>query len=112
MNIYYANKRIARVFDSKKNLDKTYGVDISKKIQQRLFELNAANSLDDISHLPPARCHELNGERAGQFAVDLKHPHRLIFTPGEDPVPRKADGSIDRKLVTSVIILEVVNYHD
>ncbi|MBH0330143.1 hypothetical protein ABH14_10120 [Brevibacillus brevis] len=111
MNIYFTNRKLAKVFNSQRELAQVYGPELSKKIQQRLFELNGANCLEEISHLPPARCHELTGRRAGQFAVDLKHPHRLIFVP-DDPVPRKADGSIDRSLVSSVTILEVVNYHD
>ena len=26
------------------------------------------------------RCHALKGNRKGQYAVDLEHPYRLVFT--------------------------------
>ena len=75
------------------------------------MELQAAENLAVISHLPPARCHELVGNRAGQFSVDLKHPFRLLFEPDHDPVPQKADGAIDRTLVTAIIIVEIADTH-
>jgi proteic killer suppression protein len=75
------------------------------------MELRAADTLADISMLPPARCHGLSGDRAGQFAVDVQHPFRLIFEPAHDPVPRKKDGGIDHARVTAIRILEVTDYH-
>ena len=75
------------------------------------MELRAADTLADISTLPPARCHQLSGDRAGQFAVDVRHPFRLIFEPAHDPVPRKEDGGIDLPRVTAIRILEVTDYH-
>lgn len=75
------------------------------------MELRAADTLADIGTLPPARCHQLSGDRAGQFAVDVQHPFRLIFESAHDPVPRKEDGGIDLTRVTAVRILEVTDYH-
>lgn len=68
-------------------------------------------TLAEISHLPPPRCHELEGQRAGQFAVDIDKNYRLIFTPDHDPVPRKDDGGIDLAQVTEITILEITDYH-
>lgn len=75
------------------------------------MELKAADTLADISALPPARCHQLSGDRAGQFAVDVQHPFRLIFEPADDPVPRKEDGGIDLTRVRAIRILEVTDNH-
>ena len=75
------------------------------------MELKSFDTLADISHLPPARCHELTGDRAGQLSVDLVHPHRLIFIPDHDPVPEKPDGGLDRAKVTKVLVLEVCDPH-
>ena len=71
----------------------------------------AADTPDDISRLPPARCHELKQDRKGQLAVDLVHPKRLIFEPDHDPVPKKKDGGVDWKGVTRVLVIEVTDYH-
>ena len=44
------------------------------------------------------RCHQLQGDRKGQYAMDLTHPYRLIF--------EKRD-----KEIIAVEILEIVDYH-
>lgn len=90
---------------------KLCGVKGSEKLQQRLMELRAADPLFDMSHLPPTRCHELAGNRAGQFSVDLEQPLRLLFIPVNDPIPRQGDGGIDRRRVTEIEIFEITDTH-
>jgi putative killer suppression protein higA len=64
-----------------------------------------------ISHLPPPRLHKLEGERSGEYAVDLVHPLRLIFKINQTPIPLLSDGGVDRSKVTKIMILEVEDYH-
>ena len=33
--------------------------------------------------------------RAGQFALDLVHPQRLVFELAHEPIPHLEDGGID-----------------
>ena len=73
--------------------------------------INSAANLGDVSHVPPPRRHKLSGTREGQYAVDLKHPWRLVFEPANDPLPVNNDGSLDLAAVTKVRILEVTDYH-
>lgn len=75
------------------------------------MELSAAFSLNDISKLPPPRCHELIGNRKGQFSVDLEHPYRLIFIPADDPLPVLPDGGLDWSGVTEIEIIEIADTH-
>lgn len=84
---------------------------MAKKLKQRLMELSAADSLADISHLPPPRIHELSGNRAGQFSVDLEHPHRLLFIPAESPIPRNDDGGMDRLKIKKIEIIDIQDTH-
>lgn len=111
MKVSFANRSMQKACSIKKDMRKKWGTDLARRLQQRLMELKAADTLADISHLPPARCHELTGNRAGQFSVDLVHPHRLIFKPDHDPVPEKPDGGLDRTKVTMVLVLEVCDTH-
>lgn len=92
-------------------MQKHLGPGMVRKLKQRLMELNAAETLADISHLPPPRCHELSGKRAGQFSVDLEHPYRLLFVVAHNPVPRADNGGIDREQVTEIEIVEIVDTH-
>ena len=81
---------------------------------RRLAELAAAATLADVLLLPGARCHKLTADLArprGRFAVSLRQPYRLVFEVANDPVPTTADGGVDAGQVTSVEIIEVINYH-
>ena len=76
-----------------------------------MMELKAATSLDDISRLPPARCHELTGNRKGQLSVDLEHPYRLLFIPANNPLPETINGGLDWPRVTEIEITEIIDTH-
>ena len=73
--------------------------------------LKSAENLAQVPVRKPDRRHELTGKRKGTFAVDLKHPFRLIFKPNHEPVPKKEDGGIDLTKVTAITILGVEDYH-
>jgi proteic killer suppression protein len=73
--------------------------------------LDAAPSLADVPATPPERCHPLKGDRDGEFAVDVQQPHRLVFRPNHEPVPRKDDGGIDLRQVTEIEVLSIEDYH-
>ena len=90
---------------------KQLGAKSAGKLKQRLMELGAAVTLADISHLPPARCHELTGKEAGTFSVDLEHPYRLLFISADDPIPLLDGGGIDRKQVKEIEIIGIKDTH-
>jgi len=87
------------------------GAKRARRLQQRMMELKAAISLDDISRLPPARCHELTGNRKGQLSVDLEYPYRLLFIPANNPLPETKNGGLDWSGVTEIEIIGVVDTH-
>lgn len=111
MEIYFKTKKLEKQCSKQKEAVKAFGLKTAKKLMQRLMELYAAETLDDISYLPPARCHELTGKRRGQFSVDLEHPFRLLFISAVNPVPVKADGGFDRSKITEVEIIEIEDTH-
>lgn len=111
MEVSFETTRMQKLCTSEKDMRKKWGGLSAKKLQQRLSELRAAETLDDISRLPFARCHELKGNRAGQLSLDLAHPYRLIIRPDHDPVLVKPDGGLDWGQVTKVVVLEVCDPH-
>lgn len=76
-----------------------------------MSELHAAIFLSDISHLPPARLHELTGNRNGLFSVDLGHPYRLLFIQNNEPTPVKDDGGLDKTHINKIKIIEIEDTH-
>jgi toxin HigB-1 len=111
MDIGFKSNKLLKIFNSDKDLQKAYGSEQARLIKRRMAVLRAAPTLAHVPVEKPDRRHQLGADRQNQFAVDLKHPFRLVFTPGHNPIPRTEDGSIDLKNVTAIIILEVRDYH-
>ena len=81
----------------------------ARKLRSRLSDLDAAASVAELAAGNP---HPLTGDRLGQFALSLAGGWRIVFVPGNDPLPRKPDASIEWKQVTIVIIEFIGDYHD
>ncbi len=111
VNILFHTTRLRKIFNQEKELVRKYGADNARKIKRRIETLETADCLEQIPFKKPERLHELIGDRKGMFAVDLKHPHRLVFNPNHAPVPLKPDGGIDLGKVTAIEIQSVENYH-
>lgn len=111
MAISFATRKMQKLCNSEKDMRKGLDARNAERLKQRLAEFKAAETLDDISRLPPARCHELEQDRKGQLAVDLVYPKRLIFEPDHRPIPKKEGAGLDWKGVTRVLVIEIVDYH-
>lgn len=64
-----------------------------------------------VLQMLPGRLHALKENRAGQWAMDLDHPLRLILEPIGDPLPMSKDGWLDLKKIAAVKIIKVEDYH-
>lgn len=96
MEITYKN--IEKVCTNAKVADKTYGNEMSGKIQMRLDEIAAADTVEMMIQFHFGRCHSLINNRKGQYAVDLVHPYRLVFEKHGNKIQ-------------IAHILEIVDYH-
>ena len=111
MNIDFARQKLKKTFNSVTTLKKAFGDRMARAIDMRMAMLRHARTLGMVPVTKPDRRHQLEGDRAGQYAVDLVHPKRLVFEPNHNPMPRKEDGGIDTDQVTAITIIEVVDYH-
>ncbi len=111
MEIRFKSSRMRRQCNTIRDSVRAWGAQNARKLQQRLVELQAAETLEAMRKLPAARCHPLKGNRGGQFAVDLVHPYRLVFEPARNSVPTGDDGGIDPERITAITILSVEDYH-
>lgn len=109
VELMFATARLQRLFESQKELRRAHGDRCAKKLMARLADLSAASTLAEFRHLP-GRCHELDGDRRGQLALELEGGKRLIFSPRGSDIHR-ADGGLDWSLVEAVCVIEVVDYH-
>lgn len=98
MQIAYKNKGIRQACTNATVAEKEYGAEMAEKIDQRIGEIMAADSVEQMIQYRIGRCHPLKGDRKGQYAVDLVHPQRLIFTKrGRE--------------IQIVNIMEITDYH-
>lgn len=98
MQIAYKNKGIRQACTNATVAEKEYGAEMAEKIDHRIGEIMAADSVEQMIQYRIGRCHPLKGDRKGQYAVDLVHPQRLIFTKrGRE--------------IQIVNIMEITDYH-
>jgi proteic killer suppression protein len=112
MDIIFKTKKFQKDCSDQKKLIRVYGQRQAKLIRRRLDELRAAATLDEVRRIPGPRCHELRGNRSGQFSVDLDHPYRLILRPTDDPLPKNPDGGLNWKGITAIEILAIEDTHE
>ncbi|TVR05411.1 MAG: killer suppression protein HigA [Phormidium sp. GEM2.Bin31] len=108
MEITFSNQKLKKLCEQKAVAQKQLGQDCARKLQSRLADLMAAESVRDLT---AGRPHPLKGDRLGEFAIDLVGAKRLVFSPINEPVPRKQDGSIDWLAVTQICIVFIGDYH-
>ncbi len=111
MDLSFSNSKLAKLCNSASRLKAKHGSRMAALIQQRLMELQAAPTLEDMKQVPGARCHELFQNLKGHLAVDLVHPDRLVFKPDHDPLPEKAGGGLDWSQVTAIEVVGIGDYH-
>ena len=111
MDIFFKTRKLAKVFNSESELRKQYGDRMARTIAIRLAVLKHARTLSMVPVTPPDRRHRLAGKRKEQYAVDLVHPHRLVFEPRRGSGGAGNDADHDTGGVTAITIVEVIDYH-
>ena len=96
--VQYASKDIEEVCTNATKAKRKYGTANAQKIFVRLRQLAAVLSVEELLKIHSGRCHALEGNRKGQYALDLVHPLRMIFRKVQK------DGK-------TICIIEIVDYH-
>jgi proteic killer suppression protein len=110
VDLAFASTRLQKLCSSERELRRELGSGGAKKAAAHLASLRAADCVEEF-RLLPGRCHELDADRSGQFALTLADGKRLVFEPTESPPPVKADGGLDWTAIRSVRVIEIADYH-
>ncbi len=89
MELTYKSEKLKDICENpkfNKELVKKYGSEVAKRLPQRIKELKAFNSLNDVPTSPPFRRHKLTGDREEQFAICINAQYRLIIRQNENNV--------------------------
>lgn len=98
LDIEYKNKALCRLCTNASVAAKKYGQEMAEKIQIRIDQIRAAESIEQMLQYRVGRCHQLRHNRSGQYAVDLVHPMRLVFECNETEIQ-------------IACIIEITDYH-
>jgi proteic killer suppression protein len=110
MDITLQDKNLRKYANDDRLAQRKLGSKRADLFKQRLDDLKAADTLEDVRYLP-GHYHELKENRKGQWSCDLDQPYRLIFLPHEDPVPASVDGRYLWFEIKGVEIVEITDYH-
>ena len=98
MDITYKSNKLKKVCTDAKVAERSYGKEMTEKIQMRIDEITAAGTIETMIQFHIGRCHSLSNNRKGQYAMDLVNPYRLVFEKqGQE--------------IQIAHILEIVDYH-
>ncbi|MBN2837865.1 MAG: type II toxin-antitoxin system RelE/ParE family toxin [Fusobacteriaceae bacterium] len=86
MKVTYKSKKLEKECSDYSLLVKSYGLQIAKKVIQRLNELESSSDLSVMSKIRSARLHKLSGDRSDEYAMDLTGNYRLIITSGDENI--------------------------
>jgi plasmid maintenance system killer protein len=112
MEILIKDKKLKAGLEDPATCQRLYGKDMAKKIRLRMDALSAAVSLVDLwpPMSGPERCHELKGDMAGIFSVDVKQPYRLLFRP--NPVVSVGPEVDEKQHWASIKSIEILSIKD
>jgi len=114
MEIHVSDGQLRKAIENEAACRRQYGADMTKKVILRLAALRAADSLAVFwpPKSGPERCHELKGDLAGVFSVDLKQPYRLLFKARDEvSPPDRSDEQQRWRAITSIELLAIEDTH-
>lgn len=104
MEISYDSNKMRKILCDEQLIKKEYGK-MAQKVMNRMSELRAATSLEDISNNPPPRRHKLEPHSKNQWGIDISKNFRIVV---------EAVGEFDKNDLSSIHeirILYLEDYH-
>lgn len=98
MQIEYKSRRLQKVCTNAREAEKEHGKKMAAKIHQRIDEITAADSVEQLIQYRIGGCHILKGERKNQYAMVLVQPYRLVF-------------ELNGTAIQLVRVIEITDYH-
>ena len=108
MQVNFKDARWQRRVSSEKELIKTYGPNLAKQIQTRMFQLVSVLNLEELLKIQ-GKWKLLKGEMRNQISGRLPNGKRLVVTPDEPKF--KEDGGLDLSKITSITVMDITDYH-
>ncbi len=89
MEVTYRTTQLRTCYEHQKEAQKAWGKVVARKYVQRIDELKACPTIQDVRNLSALRLHKLTGHHEGKHAIVLHDRWRLIITFEEETVPQQ-----------------------
>jgi len=80
LEIRFRTNTLRRQYEKVEEANRAYGRDVARKYIQRVNIIKCSRNLHELRLQRTLRCHELKGDRRGQWSMRLTVRWRLIFT--------------------------------
>lgn len=109
LELAFENKELRKICEDSNSAIEMYGQQVSSRLQTRLADLQAINSVKELIAGYPS---VLNDESDITYKIDLVNGHRLIFCANHIKVPRNENGEVDWLKVHNIKILRIDNINE
>lgn len=80
MEIRFRTRKLRREYQDYQEAERSYGAQVARRYIERVNIIKQVRDIEELKLLPGLRCHELKGDRRGQWAVNLTGFYRLILS--------------------------------
>ena len=80
MQVKFRTRQLQRCYESHAAATRRWGATVARRYVQRINDVYAAETIEDLYRIPPLRFHPLKGDRQGQYALSLTDRVRLIVS--------------------------------
>lgn len=87
MQVNFRTKQLQRCYESHAAATRRWGATVARRYVQRINDLYAAETIEDLYRIPPLRFHPLKGDRQAQYALSLTDRIRLIVSVAGKTTP-------------------------
>jgi proteic killer suppression protein len=84
MKVLFSTRELQQWHLDYRMAQRSLGKDLARKYIQRVDVLMDADNVPQLLLVPGLKCHQLKGDRKGQWAISLDQSHRLIFTVADN----------------------------
>lgn len=80
LKVLFRNNTLRKQYQKSTEAEKAFGQQVGRKYIQRINIIKSAKSVSDLTAIRALKCHELKGDRKGEWSIKLTGFYRLIFT--------------------------------
>lgn len=107
MNLEVKDKKVAKILDDSKEVQKKIGFELTKVLKRRFNELKASNNFKEYLDIGIGKPHPLVGKLSKYYGIHLNRNYRLIVEPLVESLSMES-----LRNCQNINVKGVLEYHD